>query len=192
MGHALAQLAGIYILAENSRGLVIVDMHAAHERVTYERLKHEADKSLSVQPLLVPVSISVNAEQSEAFERHQDDLRALGLDLSRLGESALLLRSLPALLRMGDVDAQELVCRILEDFSGYGASKLTVELRNKCLASMACHGSVRAHRALTVPEMNALLRSMERTERSGECNHGRPTWRQIALSDLDKFFMRGR
>ena len=125
MGHALAQLAGIYILAENSRGLVIVDMHAAHERVTYERLKHEADKSLSVQPLLVPVSISVNAEQSEAFERHQDDLRALGLDLSRLGESALLLRSLPALLRTGDVDAQELVCRVLDDFSGYGTSKLT-------------------------------------------------------------------
>lgn len=192
LGHALAQLAGIYILAENSQGLIIVDMHAAHERVTYERLKREADRSLSVQPLLVPVSISVNAEQSEAFERHQDDLRALGLDLSRLGESALLLRSLPALLRMGDVDAQELVCRVLDDFSGYGTSKLTVELRNKCLASMACHGSVRAHRTLTVPEMNALLRSMERTERSGECNHGRPTWKQIALSDLDKFFMRGR
>ena len=192
LGHALAQLAGIYILAENSQGLIIVDMHAAHERVTYERLKREADRSLSVQPLLVPVSISVNAEQSEAFERHQDDLRALGLDLSRLGESALLLRSLPALLRMEDVDAQELVCRVLDDFSGYGTSKLTVELRNKCLASMACHGSVRAHRTLTVPEMNALLRSMERTERSGECNHGRPTWQQIALSDLDKFFMRGR
>ena len=192
LGHALAQLAGIYILAENSQGLIIVDMHAAHERVTYERLKREADRSLSVQPLLVPVSISVNAEQSEAFERHQDDLRALGLDLSRLGESALLLRSLPALLRTGDVDAQELVCRVLDDFSGYGTSKLTVELRNKCLASMACHGSVRAHRTLTVPEMNALLRSMERTERSGECNHGRPTWQQIALSDLDKFFMRGR
>ena len=192
LGHALAQLAGIYILAENSQGLIIVHMHEAQERVTYERLKREADRSLSVQPLLVPVSISVNAEQSEAFERHQDDLRALGLDLSRLGESALLLRSLPALLRTGDVDAQELVCRVLDDFSGYGTSKLTVELRNKCLASMACHGSVRAHRTLTVPEMNALLRSMERTERSGECNHGRPTWQQIALSDLDKFFMRGR
>ena len=192
LGHALAQLAGIYILAENSQGLVIVDMHAAHERVTYERLKNEADKSLCVQPLLVPVSISITADQSEAFEKHQDDLRALGLDLSRVGESSLLLRSLPALLRPGDSDAQALVCRVLDDFFGFGSSKLTVELRNKCLASMACHGSVRAHRILTIAEMNALLRSMEKTERSGECNHGRPTWRQIALSDLDKFFMRGQ
>ena len=192
LGHALAQLAGIYILAENSQGLVIVDMHAAHERVTYERLKREADKNISVQMLLVPVSIVINADQSEAFDQHRDDLRRLGLDLSRVGDSSLVLRSLPAILRPGDADAQELVRRVLDDFSGFGTSELTVELRNKCLASMACHGSVRAHRALTIPEMNALLRSMERTERSGECNHGRPTWRQIALADLDKFFMRGR
>ena len=188
----MAQLAGIYILAENSQGLVIVDMHAAHERVTYERLKREADKNISVQMLLVPVSIVINADQSEAFDQHRDDLRRLGLDLSRVGDSSLVLRSLPAILRPGDADAQELVRRVLDDFSGFGTSELTVELRNKCLASMACHGSVRAHRALTIPEMNALLRSMERTERSGECNHGRPTWRQIALADLDKFFMRGR
>lgn len=192
LGHAIGQLAGIYILAQNSQGLVIVDMHAAHERVTYERLKCAADKNMQMQTLLVPVSIEVNAKQAESFEAHQQALFSLGLDLSRAGEHTLMLRSIPAILACEATDSEQMVLRVLDDFSEYGSSQLTTELRNKCLATMACHGSVRAHRLLTIQEMNALLRDMERTERSGECNHGRPTWYQLPLAELDKFFMRGR
>ncbi len=192
LGHAIAQLAGVYILAENTSGLVVVDMHAAHERVTYEKLKNEADSHLQVQMLLVPVQVDVNAEQMECFKLHKEDLLGLGLDLTQAGETALLLRSVPAVLTGASFDAATLVREVIDEFSQFGDSDLTVQRRNKCLATMACHGSVRANRILTIPEMNALLRSMERTERSGECNHGRPTWREITLAELDAFFLRGK
>lgn len=192
LGHAIAQLAGVYILAENAHGLVVVDMHAAHERVTYEKLKNEADSHLQVQMLLVPVQVDVNAEQLESFKAHKEDLLGLGLDLTQAGETALLLRSVPAALTGASFDAATLVREVIDEFSQFGDSDLTVQRRNKCLATIACHGSVRANRILTLPEMNALLRSMERTERSGECNHGRPTWREITLAELDTFFLRGK
>lgn len=192
LGHAIGELAGIYILAQNAEGLVIVDMHAAHERVTYERLKKEADTRLEVQMLLVPISVDVSADAMETFEGHKADLSNLGLDLTRASETSLLLRSMPALLSAATVDARAMVTEILDEFSQFGSSEITTQLRNKCLATMACHGSVRAHRILSIAEMDALLRSMERTERSGECNHGRPTWRVVALKELDDFFMRGK
>ncbi len=192
LGHAIAQLAGVYILAENSHGLVVVDMHAAHERVTYEKLKNEADSHLQVQMLLVPVQVDLSSEQMDAFKAHKENLLSLGLDLTQAGEGALLLRSVPAILTGASFDAAKLVREVLDEFSQFGDSDLTVQRRNKCLATMACHGSVRANRILTIAEMNALLRSMERTERSGECNHGRPTWREITLSELDAFFLRGK
>ncbi len=192
LGHAIAQLAGVYILAENAQGLVVVDMHAAHERVTYEKLKNEADSHLQVQMLLVPVQVDASPEQMECFKAHKEDLLALGLDLTQAGETALLLRSVPAVLTGASFDAATLVRDVLDEFSLFGNSDLTVQHRNKCLATIACHGSVRANRILTIPEMNALLRSMERTERSGECNHGRPTWREITLAEFDAFFLRGK
>ena len=192
LGHAIGELAGIYILAQNAEGLVIVDMHAAHERVTYERLKKEADTRLEVQMLLVPISLEVSADAMETFEEHKADLTNLGLDLTRASETSLLLRSMPALLSATSLDARAMVTEILDEFSQFGSSEITTQLRNKCLATMACHGSVRAHRILSIAEMDALLRSMERTERSGECNHGRPTWRVVTLKELDDFFMRGK
>jgi DNA mismatch repair protein MutL len=192
LGHAIAQIAGIYVLAENSRGLVIVDMHAAHERVNYERLKKAALGGITREQLLVPVVLRVSEMEMDTFEAHRENLEKLGLDISAAGEHALALRGLPSILARDQVNAEALVRGVLSDLSEFGQSSLTEQVRNKCLATMACHGSVRAHRQLTLAEMDALLRQMERTERADQCNHGRPTWTELSIADLDRLFMRGR
>lgn len=192
LGRALAQLAGIYILAENEEGLLIVDMHAAHERIIYERLKAAADKNLSVQPLLVPVTFRVTGEEMGMFEEYGEALVSLGLEVTAAGEAALAVRALPAVLAREKTDAEKLVTSVLADLAQYGTSTLTKEMRNKCLATMACHGSIRANRHLTVPEMQAILDDMPRTPRSDQCNHGRPTWTVVSIKELDKLFLRGQ
>jgi DNA mismatch repair protein MutL len=191
LGFAIAQLKGIYILAENAHGLVLVDMHAAHERITYEKLKTgRACSNLRSQILLVPLTVPVSAKEAAAAEEHADALAEWGLELSRSGPSGVVVRRIPALLEGADV-AQ--LCRdVLAELAQHGSSRRLQELENELLATMACHGSVRAGRRLTAPEMNALLREMEATERSGQCNHGRPTWTQLSLGELDKLFLRGR
>lgn len=191
LGFALAQLHGIYILAQNEKGLVLVDMHAAHERITYERMKQSwGEEGIRSQPLLVPESIMVNAGEAQLAEEHGEFLHGLGFELDRIGPETLVIRAVPALLR--NADAKTLVNDVLSDLAVVGESTRIQERCNEILATMACHGSVRASRQLTLPEMNALLRDMERTERSGQCNHGRPTWVQLTLEDLDKQFLRGR
>ncbi len=191
LGFALAQLQGIYILAQNEKGLVLVDMHAGHERVTYERMKQSwADEGIRSQPLLVPESMAVSSSEANLAVEHADFLKGLGFELDCLGPETLLIRSVPALLR--NANARTLVTDVLSDLAVAGQSSRIQERCNEILATMACHGSVRASRQLTVPEMNALLRDMERTERSGQCNHGRPTWVQMSMDDLDKLFLRGR
>ena len=192
LGRALAQLAGIYILAENEEGLLIVDMHAAHERINYERLKAAADKNLSVQPLLVPVTFRVTGEDMGTFEEYGEALASLGLEVTAAGEAALAVRALPAVLAREKTDVEKLVTSVLADLAQYGTSTLTKEMRNKCLATMACHGSIRANRHLTVPEMQAILDDMPRTPRSDQCNHGRPTWTVVTVKELDKLFLRGQ
>lgn len=192
LGRALAQLAGIYILAENEEGLLIVDMHAAHERINYERLKAAADKNLSVQPLLVPVTFRVTGKEMGTFEEYGDALASLGLEVTAAGEAALAVRALPAVLAREKTDVEKLVTSVLADLAQYGTSTLTKEMRNKCLATMACHGSIRANRHLTVPEMQAILDDMPRTPRSDQCNHGRPTWTVVTVKELDKLFLRGQ
>ena len=192
LGRALAQLAGIYILAENEEGLLIVDMHAAHERINYERLKAEADKNLSVQPLLVPVTFRVTGEDMGTFEEYGEALASLGLEVTAAGEAALAVRALPTVLAREKTDVEKLVTSVLADLAQYGTSTLTKEMRNKCLATMACHGSIRANRHLTVPEMQAILDDMPRTPRSDQCNHGRPTWTVVSIKELDKLFLRGQ
>ena len=192
LGRALAQLAGIYILAENEEGLLIVDMHAAHERINYERLKAAANKNLSVQPLLVPVTFRVTGEEMGTFEEYGDALASLGLEVTAAGEAALAVRALPAVLAREKTDVEKLVTSVLADLAQYGTSTLTKEMRNKCLATMACHGSIRANRHLTVPEMQAILDDMPRTPRSDQCNHGRPTWTVVSIKELDKLFLRGQ
>lgn len=192
LGRALAQLAGIYILAENEEGLLIVDMHAAHERINYERLKAAADKNLSVQPLLVPVTFRVTGEDMGTFEEYGEALASLGLEVTAAGEAALAVRALPAVLAREKTDVEKLVTSVLADLAQYGTSTLTKEMRNKCLATMACHGSIRANRHLTVPEMQAILDDMPRTPRSDQCNHGRPTWTVVSIKELDKLFLRGQ
>lgn len=191
LGFAIAQLKNIYILAENAHGLVLVDMHAAHERITYEKLKAgRACSNLRSQMLLVPLNVSVSAKEAAAAEEHADALAEWGLELSRSGPSGVVIRRIPALLEGADV-AQ--LCRdVLAELAQHGSSRRLQELENELLSTMACHGSVRAGRRLTPPEMNALLREMEATERSGQCNHGRPTWTQLSLGELDRLFMRGR
>lgn len=191
LGFAIAQLKSIYILAENAQGLVLVDMHAAHERITYEKLKTgRAYSNLRSQLLLVPLQVSVSAKEAAAAEEHADALAEWGLELSRSGPSGVVVRRIPALLEGADV-AQ--LCRdVLGELAQHGSSRRLQELENELLSTMACHGSVRAGRRLSVPEMNALLREMEATERSGQCNHGRPTWTQLSLGELDRLFMRGR
>ncbi|MCW8807216.1 MAG: DNA mismatch repair endonuclease MutL [Rhodanobacter sp.] len=191
LGFAIAQLKKIFVLAENDHGLVLVDMHAAHERITYEKLKSgRACSNLRSQMLLVPLSIAVSAKEAAAAEEHAEALADWGLELSRSGPSTIVVRRIPALLEGADV-AQ--LCRdVLSELSQHGSSRRLQELENELLSTMACHGSVRAGRRLTLPEMNALLREMEVTERSGQCNHGRPTWTQLSLVELDKLFMRGR
>lgn len=192
LGQAIAQIAGIYVLAQNSQGLVIVDMHAAHERVTYEKLKAKADLGMDQTQLLVPAVFRVSPEEMSIYEDYRGKFAELGLEVSAAGENALALRALPTILAQSKIDAADLVTSLIADFAAYGESKITEELRNHCLATMACHGSVRAHRELTIEEMNALLRQMEKTQRADQCNHGRPTWMQITLKDLDRLFMRGK
>lgn len=191
LGYALAQLKGIYILAENAIGLVLVDMHAAHERIMYERLKIAmASEGLSGQPLLVPESIAVSQREADCAEEHMATFQQLGFELQRLGPESLAIRQIPALLKQAE--ANRLVHDVLADLMEYGTSDRIQAHMNELLGTMACHGAVRANRRLAIPEMNALLRDMENTERSGQCNHGRPTWTQMGLDDLDKLFLRGR
>ncbi|MHB1273811.1 MAG: DNA mismatch repair endonuclease MutL [Rhodanobacter sp.] len=191
LGFAIAQLKNIFVLAENAHGLVLVDMHAAHERITYEKLKTaRACSNLRSQMLLVPLSIAVSAREAAAAEEHAEALADWGLELSRSGPSTVVVRRIPALLEGADVG--QLSRDVLAELAQHGSSRRLQELENELLSTMACHGSVRAGRRLTLPEMNALLREMEATERSGQCNHGRPTWTQLSLGELDRLFMRGR
>ncbi|MCP4843179.1 MAG: DNA mismatch repair endonuclease MutL [Halieaceae bacterium] len=191
LGYALAQLKGIYILSENAFGLVLVDMHAAHERITYEGLKMSRDaEGVRSQPLLVPQSVAVSQREVSVAETHAALFRNLGMAVETSGEESLVIRSVPALLR--DSDLEMLLRDVLADLVEYGSSERIEAHMDEILSTMACHGSVRANRRLTVPEMNALLRDMEETERSGQCNHGRPTWVQLGLEELDKLFLRGR
>ncbi len=191
LGYALAQLKGIYVLAENQAGLVLVDMHAAHERITYERMKKDyEDATVVTQPLLVPVQVAVSERELRAAEVHQDLLRQVGMVVEQQGPQLLVLRELPAMLR--DIDGEPLLRDILADLVEHGASERVDALVEDLLREIACHGSVRANRQLTIPEMNALLRDMERTERSGQCNHGRPTWTALSQAELDGLFLRGR
>ncbi|NII52998.1 DNA mismatch repair endonuclease MutL [Luteibacter sp. SG786] len=191
LGYAIAQLKNIYVLAENAHGLVLVDMHAAHERITYEKLKNgRVTANLRSQMLLVPLSIAVSAKEAAAAEEHADALGEWGLELSRSGPGAVVVRRIPSLLEGADV--AQLTRDVLGELAQHGSSRRLEELENELLSTMACHGSVRAGRRLGIPEMNALLREMEATERSGQCNHGRPTWVQLSLGELDKLFLRGR
>ncbi len=191
LGYALAQLHGIFILAENAEGLIIVDMHAAHERISYERLKQAQDGAgIRALPLLVPLSLNVSEREAGAAEDHAQALRELGFEIDRSGPQSLVVRSIPALLE--GVDTRQLALDVLADLMQHGQTRRVQEQRNELLGTMACHASVRANRRLTLAEMNALLRDMEATERSGQCNHGRPTWVQLDKAQLDRLFLRGR
>jgi DNA mismatch repair protein MutL len=179
------------VLAQNRHGLVLVDMHAAHERITYESFKRARDaEGIKRQPLLVPVSVAVSRREAELVEDNVAALSALGMEVDRLGDQSLVVRALPALLR--HADAERLLRDVLADLVVHGSSQRILEHINEVLATMACHGSVRANRRLGIEEMNALLRDIERTERSGQCNHGRPTWTQLDMQSLDRLFLRGR
>ncbi|QJD58979.1 DNA mismatch repair endonuclease MutL [Pseudomonas sp. gcc21] len=191
LGYAVAQLHGVYILAENAQGLVVVDMHAAHERITYERLKLAMDQEgLRSQPLLVPESIAVSQREADCADEHVAWFNRLGFSLQRMGPESLAIREIPSLLRQAD--APQLVRDVLADLMEYGTSDRVQAHLNELLGTMACHGAIRANRRLTLTEMNGLLRDMEQTERSGQCNHGRPTWTQMSMPELDKLFLRGR
>ncbi len=191
LGYAIAQLKGIYILAENAQGLILVDMHAAHERIIYERMKEAfANGGVQTQPLLVPESIAVSQKEADCAEHHQETFKNLGFELQRAGPESILIRQVPVVLNRGKVD--QLVRDVLADLIEHGSSERIQHHINEILSTMACHGSVRANRKLTIPEMNALLRDMEATERGGQCNHGRPTWLLQSLDELDKMFMRGQ
>ncbi len=191
LGYAVAQLHGIFIIAENEHGMVLVDMHAAHERITYERLKRDwAEAKVRSQPLLVPVSMAVSSREADFAEQQPEVFQRLGFLVERAGPETLVVREVPALLR--NADSETLVRDVLSDLLAQGSSERIEQQLDALLSSMACHGSVRANRRLTVPEMNALLRDMEATERSGQCNHGRPTWTQMSVKELDRLFMRGQ
>ncbi|MFV0275984.1 MAG: DNA mismatch repair endonuclease MutL [Parahaliea sp.] len=191
LGYALAQLKGIYILAENAAGLVLVDMHAAHERITYERLKRARDaEGIRSQPLLVPRAVSVSSREVGLAQAHAGLFEGLGMVVDVAGEESLLIRQIPVALR--DSNVELLLRDVLSDLAEYGSSDRIEARMDEILSTMACHGSVRANRRLSVPEMNALLRDMEATERAGQCNHGRPTWTQLGLDELDRLFLRGR
>jgi DNA mismatch repair protein MutL len=195
LGFAVAQIHGIYVLAQNALGLVVVDMHAAHERIMYERLKNALDQqAVAMQPLLIPVSFSADklevATVQEALASLDGELQQLGFDLAVLSPTTLVVRAVPSMLQ--NADAVSLARDVLRDLREFGASRALTERRNELLGTMACHAAVRANRSLSLTEMNALLRDMEATERSGLCNHGRPTWFQVGIADLDKMFMRGK
>ncbi|MCY3770215.1 MAG: DNA mismatch repair endonuclease MutL [Gammaproteobacteria bacterium] len=191
LGYAVAQLKGVYILAENREGLVMVDMHAAHERILYESLKQQLDnQTMRSQPLLVPIQITVSRQEAAAAESFVSRFEELGFEVACLGEESVVVRSVPEMLAKHDIE--RLLRDVLSDLIEWGHSSRITDSRHQVLSSVACHGSVRAHRKLEVAEMNALLREMERVERSGQCNHGRPTWMGVSLSEIDKWFLRGR
>jgi len=191
LGQAIAHLHNIYILSETSTGIILVDAHAAHERITYERLKQQYQHgSVPSQPLLLPIKIKVSAAEADLAEQEYDFFNTLGFDINRSGPETITLRSIPMLLN--DVDMETLIRDVLADITEHGMSQRIQEKSNEILATVACHGSVRARRRLTIDEMNALLRDMEQTERIGQCNHGRPTWIELSTNDLDKFFLRGQ
>ncbi|RKE26075.1 DNA mismatch repair protein MutL [Paraburkholderia sp. BL23I1N1] len=191
LGFALGQIHGIYVLAQNAHGLVIVDMHAAHERILYEQFKNAlADRTIAVQPLLIPQTMQADPIEIGTVEEERDTLDALGFDLAVLSPTTLAIRAVPALLK--DADLQVLARAVLSDLHAFGGSRVLTERQHELLGTLACHHAVRANRRLTLDEMNALLRQMEATERADQCNHGRPTWYQLTLSDLDRLFMRGQ
>ena len=195
LGFALGQVHGIYVLAQNKLGLVVVDMHAAHERIMYEKLKTALDaQEVPMQPLLIPISFQADklevATVEEILSNGQGSLHQLGFDIAVLSPVTLAVRAVPAMLK--DADAVALARAVIRDLREYGATRALTERRNEMLGTMACHAAVRANRSLSIPEMNGLLRDMEATERSGQCNHGRPTWFQVSMGDLDKMFMRGQ
>ena len=196
LGRAVAQLQGVYILAENTQGLVIVDMHAAHERIVYERLKSQIDMTARItsQPLLIPATFAASPQEVATAEASSDVLATLGMEITPFSPKTLAVRAVPTSLvgSHGMGDAVELARSVLAELAQHDASTVIERAQNELLSTMACHGAVRANRKLTIEEMNALLRQMEATERSDQCNHGRPTWRQVSMKELDALFLRGR
>jgi DNA mismatch repair protein MutL len=191
LGFALAQLSGVYILAQNRHGLIIVDMHAAHERIVYEKLKTQLDNDrIAMQPLLIPVVFHADKLDIATAGEHADTLASLGFEIAATSPTSLAVRGVPVALQ--NADAAALARAVLAEIREFGASRALIERRNELLSTMACHTAVRANRVLSVTEMNALLRDMEATERSGQCNHGRPTWHQFSMAELDRLFMRGQ
>ena len=191
LGYALAQLSGVYILAQNTQGLIVVDMHAAHERIVYEKLKTSLDnEKIATQPLLIPVSFYAEPLDVATVEAEQDALNKLGFDIAPLSPNTLAVRAMPVMLKQSEAEAA--AHDVIDELREFGASRAMTERRDELLATLACHGAVRANRILSITEMNALLREMEQTERSGQCNHGRPTWFQLSMNELDKMFMRGQ
>ncbi len=191
LGYAVAQLHGIYVLAQNAQGLIIVDMHAAHERITYEHMKTASqNEGIRAQPLLVPLAVAVSESEADCAEACGEELATLGLKVERLGPELLSIRQIPVILK--NANAEQLLRDVLSDIAEHGSSDRIEAMRDELLSTMACHGAVRANRQLTIPEMNSLLRDMEQTERSNQCNHGRPTWVLLSVADLDRMFLRGQ
>ena len=191
LGFAIAQLQGVYIIAQNEKGMVLVDMHAAHERIVYERMKQAMDnQNVITMPLLLPLTIRLSEKEVQVVEDNLKTLADFGFSVDLMGKESIVVRQIPSILKDANIDS--LVRDVVSDLVQFGDSKRVREYTNSLLATIACHGSVRANRQLSLPEMNAVLRDMEATERSGQCNHGRPTWVQLDMKDLDKLFMRGQ